>query len=209
MTKSDAKFLRIILASASPRRRQLLAEAGYKFDVIEPTIHEPETMGPDVPAEAQAEAMSYFKARSIVNEIGEGIILAADTIVAVNGDIFGKPRDVHHARRIIAELSGTKHRVITGVTLLDAATRRRLIRHAITTVTMRTLTPEQIEAYLRGDAWLGKAGAYGVQDKNDAFIERIEGSFSNVVGLPLELLGVMLGEWESREPAGTSTKERV
>ncbi len=185
----------LILASTSPRRAELLRDAGYAFTVVTPPLHEPDQIGPGVPPAQQAEALSFFKARSVTHQVCEGLILAADTIVASAGQVFGKPADLHEARKILQALSGTTHQVVTGVTLLDAASRRRLIQHDITRVTMRTLAPEALERYLDSGAWEGKAGAYGIQDRADPFVARIQGSFSNVVGLPLELLERMLAEW--------------
>lgn len=185
----------LILASASPRRRQLLREAGYSFVVARPPVSEPEHLGPEVPATYRAEALSYFKARSVVGQFESGLVVAADTIVACGGEVFGKPTDLDEARRILAALLGRRQEIITGVTLLDAATERRLIAHDSTVVVMRRPPAEEVEAYLAGGAWRGKAGAYGIQDEGDAFVDRIEGSFTNVVGLPMELLTTMLAEW--------------
>ena len=129
--------------------------------------------------------------------VGTGCVLAADTIAALGNRVFGKPADRDDARRILQSLSGTTHQVITGVTLLDAASGAWLIRHDSTDVTMRRLAEREVEDYLDGGEWMGKAGAYGIQDKGDAFVERIEGSFTNVVGLPMELLARMLEEFSA------------
>jgi len=109
--------------------------------------------------------------------------------------IFGKPRDRADAKRILSAIAGTTHEVITGVTLLDAASGARQIEHDVTRVTMRRLGDDEIEAYLDTGAWQGKAGAYGIQDRGDAFVERIDGSFTNVVGFPMELIERMLQTW--------------
>lgn len=122
-------------------------------------------------------------------------ILAGDTVVAIGGRIFGKPADRADAQAILRSLAGTTHRVITGVTLLDAVTGKRLMRHDVTLVTMRPLSDREIADYLDTNAWQGKAGAYGIQDRGDAFVERIDGSFTNVVGFPMELIRRMLDEW--------------
>lgn len=185
----------LILASASPRRRQLLREAGFAFIVAQPPVSEPEYMSPEVPTTHQAEALSYFKARSVAGQFDSGLIVAADTVVACGGQVFGKPADLQDARRILGALLGRRQEIITGVTLLDAATDRRTIRHESTVVVMRDPPLKVVEAYLAGGAWRGKAGAYGIQDQGDAFVERVEGSFTNVVGLPMELLTAMLAEW--------------
>lgn len=195
MAEVESTDTDLILASASPRRAQLMRQAGYTFKIITPPLSEPDEMGSDVPAEAQAEAWSYFKARSVGKTVESGWIIGADTIVALGGHVYGKPADVDDARRILKTLAGTRHRVITGLTLLDAHTGNRLISHDITTVTMRPLSGEALDQYLAGEGWVGKAGAYGIQDKGDAFIERLDGSFTNVVGLPMELLSSLLQRW--------------
>lgn len=182
----------LILASASPRRRQLMADAGYSFDVVEPPFSEPDAMGEQVPAAHQAEALSYFKARSVASQIDSGLIIAADTVVACQGRVYGKPLDVRDARRILMDLLGQRQEVITGITLLDAESGNRDIGHAVTVVWMRDVEPDQLNEYLDSGAWTGKAGAYGIQDRGDAFVERCEGSFTNVVGLPMELLSEKL-----------------
>lgn len=171
---------------------------GYRFDVVPPPISEPAHGMPDVPASGQAEALAYFKARSVGAALDTGVIVGADTIVAAGATVLGKPHDRDDARAILNTLAGTTHDVVTGVALLDAATGRRLIQHDTTTVTMHPMTDAQIQIYLDTDAWRGKAGAYGIQDHGDAFVARIDGSFTNVVGLPMELLGRMLAEWGIR-----------
>ena len=200
MSLDVSRSTRLILASASPRRAQLLRDAGYVFEVIPSPLHEPEPMAADIPPAHQAEAVSYFKARSVAATSGPALIIAADTIVACEGEVFGKPVDADDARQILQALVGHTQQVITGVTLLDATTRQRLIRHDTTTVVMRYLTEEAIDTYIASGEWQGKAGAYGIQDQGDTFIERIAGSFTNVVGLPMELLAVMLLEWGYQLP---------
>ena len=192
---------KLTLASASPRRADLLRAAGYDFDVIVPPIDEPERLSPSVPPIQQAEALSYFKARSAIGLVETGVILAADTIVALDDAVFGKAADEHDARRILTTLSGTRHQVITGVSLLSADGTRRLIAHDCTWVTMRPMVGDVLDSYLACGAWAGKAGAYGIQDQGDVFIERIEGSFSNVVGLPMETVAVMLQQWSADSTA--------
>ena len=206
MTETDPKKTDLTLASASPRRAELMRQAGYTFEIVTPPLTEPDEMGHDVPPESQAEAWSYFKARSVAKAMETGWIIGADTIVALDGAVFGKPADVDDARRILGTLAGTRHRVITGVTLLDAGTGERLISHDVTTVTMRPLSGEALDQYLASEAWTGKAGAYGIQDKGDAFIERIDGSFTNVVGLPMDLLSTLLQKWGYPQTPDPATK---
>lgn len=197
---------RLILASASPRRAELLREHGYDFKIIASPLAEPSDLPPHMSPAAQAEYLSHFKAAAVADLLASmpttdatrnetnanAVILGADTIAAVGGRIFGKPTDRDDARRILGALTGVPHEVITGVTLMQADTRRFCTRHDQTLVYMRRLTSEEMDAYLETGAWDGKAGAYGIQDHGDAFVERIEGSFSNVVGLPMELLSRML-----------------
>ena len=189
---------RLILASASPRRAELLREHGYEFEIIRSPLPEPVQFLPGLSPLERAEASSEFKARSVAKLVAVGWVLAADTIASLGGRIFGKPADRDDARRILQALWGTTHQVITGVTLLDASNGATLIRHDSTDVTMRRLSEREIEDYLDSGAWEGKAGAYGIQDQGDAFVERIDGSFTNVVGLPMELLAKMLHAFPRR-----------
>jgi septum formation protein len=182
----------LILASASPRRRELLRAAGYEFTIIPPTIDEPAALASETSPLGLAEALSYYKACSVATGLACGTVIGADTIVAFADQVFGKPADANDARRILGTLMHNSHQVITGVTLLDASTGRRTITHEVTSVTMRPMTDEQFEDYLRSGLWQGKAGAYGVQDHDDRFVQRLDGSFTNVVGLPMELLGRLL-----------------
>jgi len=187
---------RLILASASPRRARLLADSGYRYEVVAPRLDEPEEAGPNVPPTQCAEALSYYKARCVANEYDavDAIVLAADTVVAYGGRIYGKPADADDARFILSALAGTTHRVITGVTMLRPAADQRLIRHAVTRVTMRPMSDDVLDAYIASGAWEGKAGAYGIQDHGGAYIDQIDGSFTNVVGLPMRLVARMLEE---------------
>ena len=185
----------LILASASPRRRELLQAAGYEFAVIPPSLGEPAAQAGKSSPLKLAEAISYYKASSVAAGLTAGTVIGADTIVAFADQVFGKPADVDDARRILGTLLHNSHQVITGITLLDAATGRRIITHDITGVTMRPMTDKQFDEYLRGGLWEGKAGAYGIQDHDDQFVQRLDGSFTNVVGLPMELLGRLLAAW--------------
>lgn len=185
----------LILASGSPRRRELMRQYGYDVTTITPPIDEPTDFDKDIPPAKLAQALSLFKAMSVRDVVDRGIILAGDTVVALEDRVYGKPADRDEARSIIKALAGTTHHVITGVTLLNASTDERLIHHDSTAVTMRPLSNDEVEAYLDTDAWEGKAGAYGIQDRGDAFVTKIEGSFTNVVGFPMELIGRMLEQW--------------
>lgn len=186
----------LVLASVSPRRRELLREAGYTFEIADPPFAEPDEQRPHVSPEQYTESLAYFKASSVAAAHRNKTILAADTIAFIDGEIIGKPADRDDARRILQRLSNTTHRVITGVALLDPATDRRMIDHDISTIVCRHLSPEQIETYLDTNQWQGKAGAYGIQDHGDLFVEQVVGSFTNVVGLPMEKLAAMFAAWK-------------
>jgi len=185
----------LVLASASPRRAQLLREGGYRFEAAPPTVSEPQWVHPHVAPTLHAESLAYFKARSVAGEHSEKTLLGADTIAVVQGEVIGKPVDREDAGRILRRLSGTLHSVITGVALLHPRSGRRLLQHAISSVQVRVLSEGAIQSYLDTGAWAGKAGAYGVQDAEDPFVEKVTGSFTNVVGLPMELLAQMFQHW--------------
>ena len=194
---------RLVLASASPRRRDILSEAGYRFDVIVPPVEEPENVAADLSPAGQAEALAYFKARAVADAASDAIILGADTIVAIGDEILGKPDGQDGARRMLEALSGTRHAVITGVALLGPGPRRRILSDT-TYVTMRPLSAEDVSGYVDSQEWVGKAGAYAIQETADRFVDRIEGSFTNIVGLPIELVGALLAELLAR-PGGQET----
>lgn len=184
---------KLILASGSPRRRQLLAEAGYVFDVSPPeeSVEESAPVHPDA-AEYVAE-LARRKAEHVAATLAEpAVVLAADTVAECDGRILGKPADVDDARRILQVLSGRDHRVLTGVCCLSA-TSERLVEVAVTSLRMARLSDQWLDEYLASGAWRGKAGAFGYQD--DLGVVKIaEGTASNVVGLPLEVVRRMLAE---------------
>jgi septum formation protein len=196
---TNANHPRLILASTSPRRISLMRQHGYTFEVLAPPDNEPSLPAESTSPQEYAEAVSLFKARSVAT-IAKGWILAGDTVVALGARIFGKPADRGDARRILQTLQATTQLVITGVTLLDTTTSNHLVRSESTSVVMKPMSNAVIESYLDTNAWVGKAGAYGIQDEGDGFIERIEGSFTNVVGLPMDLVASLLSEWGYRPP---------
>ena len=173
----------------------LMREHGYDVELAVPTYDEATFDLPELSPVDRAEAISEHKARSVLVTGKPAWVLAGDTIAALNDRIFGKPVDRTHARDILSALAGTTHRVITGVTLLDTATADCVTRHDVTAVTMRSMSPADLGRYLDSDAWKGKAGAFGIQDSGDEFIERIDGSFTNAVGFPMELIREMLSDW--------------
>ncbi len=178
----------LILASASPRRRKLLREHGIRFRVIPSGIREP-SVGAESPA-AFAKKLALAKAVRVACKLPRGIVLGADTIVVLKKKIYGKPSSVRDARRMLEKLQGTTHRVITGVALVDAATGKKRAAHAVSSVTMRPLSAGEIRRYAAKHP--DKAGSYAVQEKNDSVVLKIRGSYSNVVGLPMELVKKLL-----------------
>jgi septum formation protein len=184
---------KLILASRSPRRRELLTEAGYRFVVIEPSEQaECGLCDKASPAELVAR-FAYQKAEDVARHVKEGIILACDTIVECNGLILGKPSDELHARQILQTLSGQEHRVFSGLCLWKIPDGEPRINVAITRLRMDRLSAAQLDEYIAGGQWEGKAGAFGYQDRL-GWVHIIEGSESNVVGLPMELMAEMLRE---------------
>ena len=192
----ERNAMRLILASSSPRRRDLLAEAGFAFDVMAPAIEEPAKLAGELSPAMRAEALAYFKARCVLAGQPGAYVLGADTIGAVGPEVLGKPGDRAEAERMLRCLSGTRHVVITGVALLGPNGYRRIAAES-TFVTMRAMSDEEIAGYLDSGEWRGKAGAYAIQETADRFVDRIEGSFSNVVGLPMERVERMIAEIEA------------
>ncbi len=192
MTEGDSPHLpqNLILASRSPRRRELLKEQGFEFDVSPPDILEPPPR-PGESAEVYALRLAFEKAANVAGRFSAGLVLACDTVVECDGEIFGTPTDREDAERILRALRGRIHRVITAVCLWDVSTGRAQLRAATTVLRMHPLTDEQLRDYLDSNKWQGKAGAFGYQDRL-GWVEIVEGSASNVVGLPLELLREML-----------------
>jgi septum formation protein len=177
----DRKF---ILASRSPRRRQLLSLLNLNFDVRESGVDE----GQDVPSQPidHVSILSARKAAAVASAVTEGIIIGADTIVVLNGRILGKPASPKHAVEMLSELSGNIHDVYTGFTLIDRPSGRSCTEVERTSVKFRMLGRREIETYVASGSPMDKAGAYGIQDDYGAvFVERIDGCFYNVVGFPL------------------------
>ena len=184
---------RLILASRSPRRRELLRRAGYDFDVRPAAESVEREMSPDwSPAELVME-MAYRKAADVARQVASGLVLGCDTVAECDGRVLGKPADEEHARRMLETLRGRRHHVLSGLCLLPVPDGRPMTRLAVTALRMDPLTDEQIDAYLAGGGWKGKAGAFGYQDRT-GWVHVVEGSESNVVGLPLELLAEMIEE---------------
>ena len=179
---------RLTLASASPRRHKLLREAGIDFLAVCPEVSEESPAAADPHAVARANAQA--KSRAVAGEL----VLGADTVVALGiegeGELLGKPADAQDARRMLEALSGTVHRVVTGLCLRRGL--REEIRSVETFVRMRPLGATEVEAYVASGEGLGKAGGYAIQESADRFVDGIRGPFDNVVGLPVETVVELL-----------------
>ncbi len=179
-----------ILASASPRRRQLLEEAGYGFDVEPSTVDESQVPTEGLSPADCAGCLALAKAHDVARRRPDRLVLGADTLVHCDGRIIGKARDAEHAERITRLLFGRPHEVITGLALVRIDRDIEIVEADVTVVYPRPMSDEDLARHIASQRWQDKAGAYAIQD-DDAFIERLEGSFSNVVGLPMELLARM------------------
>ncbi len=181
--------MKLILASASPRRAKLLADAGYQFEVHPAEVDEQQITAP-TPSEL-AQRLAVAKAQSIADRFPDDLVLAADTIVCLGEQVMGKPDDAAHARKMLELLSGTTQIIITGICLMRKSTELQQATRVMSAVRMDNLTPEQIKRYIASGDWEGKAGAYGIQD-DDPFVTRLSGSHTNVVGMPMETVRRML-----------------
>ena len=177
---------RIILASASPRRKELLEKIGLKFEV-EPS-DSAEDMCSGLSPDELARAISLGKARAVASRHRNTIVIAADTFIVFRGKIMGKPGTEAEARRMLRKLRGKPHSVITGFTILDTDKNKVLTKSIETVVHIRNLTSKEIETYVKSGEPLDKAGAYAIQGLGSVIVERIEGDYFNVIGLPLSAL---------------------
>lgn len=183
---------KIVLVSASPRRRAILEKLGLPI-IIAPANVDEDSIPHASPRELALKA-AYAKIQARAGEWQNDILLACDTIVALDGRVFGKPQDEEHARQMLRRLSGRRHSVISGVAL--KATPSSVLLDAVETfVTFRPLTEQEIESYVRSGEPMDKAGAYAIQGQAGRFVEAIEGDYWNVVGLPVEKVLEMLGQF--------------
>ena len=189
---------RLVLASASPRRRELLAQAGFTFEVH--PAHIPEDPLPGEDPIAYVVRLAREKAQAVFNELNDStaIILGADTTVTLDNHILGKPEDAADAVRMLRMLSGRTHRVMTGIAVVTAESAE--VAAEVTGVRFLALSDEEIGAYIATGEPMDKAGAYAIQGRAARWIPRIEGCYFNVVGLPLSLVSTML---DFCEPAAT------
>lgn len=178
----------LVLASASPRRRELLEAAGYTFEVAPADVDE--RVRPGETPHAYVARVALAKADAVAPAFPDAIVLGADTAVVVDREVLGKPVDDRDAGRMLAALSGRAHEVITGIALVGGG--RTVVAVESTTVWMRDLSDDAIQDYIASGEPRDKAGAYGIQGLASRFIPRIEGSYSNVVGLPVAAVSRLL-----------------
>ena len=182
----------LILASASPRRRQLMSDAGYEFTVVPPEVDESAFDAEKADPIEYAKRLALAKAKSVAPKHPDSFVIGADTIVDFRGRIIGKAADAEEAGQITGKLFSEPHKVITGLAIVRLSDGTELLQSDSTTVHPRKMTPGQIADHIKGGPWRDKAGAYAIQETGDEFVEKIEGSLTNVMGLPMELLESLL-----------------
>jgi septum formation protein len=196
---------RFVLASGSPRRRDLLKEAGYDFDVVLPNVAEVSDAWLTIREATACNAIR--KALEVAQNAPGAVVLGADTLVALDGRVIGKPKDLASAARLLRQLSGRSHEVWTSVFVCHSASRRAYSFQEVSQVRFRKLNDRAIVKYLAKVDPLDKAGAYAAQGHGAEIIEQIEGSYSNVVGLPMEETGRVLRAFGIKRRASSPPKD--
>ncbi len=183
---------KIILASASPRRKDLMQKAGYEFDIIISGVDESKFPIDGISSVEYAKMLAFEKAKDVAQENPDAIIIGADTIADFDGKIIGKPKDKADAERITRMLFSKPHKIITGLAIICINDNTEIIESDTTIVYPRKMSEQQIAEHIKGRTWEDKAGAYAIQETGDQFVEKIDGSLTNVMGLPMELLERLL-----------------
>ncbi len=187
MIQANPHLEKLVLASSSPRRAEILSAVGWPYETMAAGIDESRAPGED--ATAYVQRLAREKAEAVVAKLESGLVLGADTVVVVNGEILGQPRDDDDARRMLKLLSGKWHEVLTGVALVRAGEgTETLVDYERTRVRFAEMSADEIEWYVGTDEPKGKAGAYAVQGRAALLIEEIEGEYFNIVGLPIRLV---------------------
>ncbi|MBD3321627.1 MAG: septum formation protein Maf [Chitinivibrionales bacterium] len=189
----------IILASQSPRRKQILAQLGIEFQVVKPLVSDEESFIKPEDLEGSLKCLADAKAASVTKQHPDALVIGADTIVQINGDILGKPVDEQNARAMLTRLSGKMHVVYTAVAAQCEEIGFSSAGCAATKVFFRTVPPEEIDEYLADEMYADKAGAYAIQGKAMAFVDKIEGCFYNVMGLPVTATISLFKEFNARK----------
>ena len=175
--------MKVVLASESPRRRELLRRIWGEFEVVPSGLDE--TLEPG-PLASAVVGLALRKAVAVARRVGRGVVVAADTVVVIDDEVLGKPTGPAEARAMLTRLRGRQHEVLTGVGLVDAASGRAVATAVVSRVLMAVYSEATIEAYVASGAPLDKAGAYAIQDLQGALVDAVVGSYTNVVGLPVE-----------------------
>jgi septum formation protein len=170
-----------------------LAEAGYKFEAVSPDVDESE-FPTDVEPCRYAEQLALAKAKSVAAKFPECLVIGADTVVDFDGEIIGKAADAKEAEQIIRKIFSRPHKVITAVAIVRLRDGVEIVESDTTTVYPKRMTDEQIAEHIKRGSWRDKAGAYAIKESGDEFVEKIEGSLTNVMGMPMELLERLLGK---------------
>lgn len=187
---------KLILASASPRRKQLLTQAGYKFDVVISQVDEESFSTEGISAVEYAKQLALAKALDIAEKFPDSLVVGADTVADFDGKIIGKAEDAKEAEKITRMLFSKPHKVITGLALICISRKIKIVEADTTVVYPRKLTESQIAGHIAGGIWRDKAGAYAIQEQGDAFVDHIEGSMTNVMGMPMELFQKIVSHHE-------------
>ena len=185
--------LPFILASQSPQRRSLLTEAGFDFEIVPPADGLEDDPQPNESPGNYVKRLALRKAENVLGKVNRGTVIACDTTVFCNGEILGKPTDRADAARMLRLLRGELHSVFSGLCVWSKSNDSPKVEESVSTLRMIEFSNAELDQYLDSGAWRGKAGAFGLQDRN-GWIVLVDGSESNVVGLPLELLRRMMGE---------------
>ena len=175
---------RVVLASSSPRRREILEKLGISFDVIPSNADE---SGVDGSADETVMILAKRKAENVAEKLNDSLVIGCDTLVALENDVFGKPESTAQAKEMLSRLSGNTHRVLSGLCLIDTVTGETRVSRDETFVSFRTLSPDEIRAYVLSGEPMDKAGAYAIQGGAGRFVSEVNGSYDNIVGFPSEL----------------------
>ena len=182
--------MNIILASASPRRKEILENTNIKFDIISSSIEELVLDG-ESPCQ-MVMRLAFEKGIDIASKHKSDLVISADTIVVLDNNILGKPKDEEEARQMISNLSGRTHQVITGISLINLENNKKIIDYVISNVKFKKLSKDDINDYIKTKESLDKAGAYGIQGYGALLVEEIQGDYFNIVGLPISKLSDLL-----------------
>lgn len=182
--------MNIILASASPRRKEILENANVKFDVVKSTINEV-ILDQELPSQVVMR-LAFEKCMDIASKNENDLVIGADTIVVLDDIILGKPKDKEDATSMIKKLSGKTHQVITGISLINLSVNKKIIDYVVSNVKFKDLSEEDIKDYIQTNESLDKAGAYGIQGYGAILVEEIQGDYFNIVGLPISRLSDLL-----------------